>query len=173
MVNMGSAANFGWLKRSGWKYYVGEYKPRHLTHAGDLIITNTEQTWRQEIIGWPLLVPSDVSAALFTHHMFLVDFKPEHKWLRLPLWAHLYQPEVRAVLDGAVRGTTVANLPIDVVECLAFPAPGSDHPALAAAQALLESTWSSELAEAGLEDARDELLPLLMSGQVRTEDVAA
>ena len=30
MVNLGNAENFGWLKRSGFKWYVGPHKDRHL-----------------------------------------------------------------------------------------------------------------------------------------------
>ncbi|MFI5623431.1 restriction endonuclease subunit S [Nocardioides sp. NPDC051685] len=170
MVNMGSAANFGWLKRDGWKFYVGDYKPRHVARAGDLIITNTEQTWRQEIIGWPMLVPGDVREALFTHHTYLVDFTPEMRWMRLPLWAYLFTDEARARFNGSIRGTTVANLPIDVVENLVFPAPPEDHPSLRAAQSLLESAWADELAAADLTRTRDELRPLLMSGKVRVSE---
>jgi hypothetical protein len=170
MVNMGSAANFGWLKRDGWKYYVGDYKPRHIAHASDLIVTNTEQTWRQEIIGWPMLVPSDVPEALFTHHTYLVDFRPESRWLRLPLWAHLFTDPARSVIDGSIRGTTVANLPIDAIENLSFTAPPQDHPSICAAQVLLESAWGDEIAAIDASRARDELLPILMAGKVRVSD---
>ncbi len=173
MVNMGSAANFGWLKRDGWKHYVGDYKPRHVARGGDLIITNTEQTWRQEIIGWPMLVPSDIHEALFTHHTYLVDFSAESAWMRLALWAHLFTNEARAVLDGSIRGTTVANLPIGAVEALTFPVPTEDSTHLDAGRALLESAWADEVAQIEFSRTRDELLPLLMSGKVRvSEDLA-
>lgn len=173
MVNMGSAANFGWLQRGGWKHYIGEYKPRHIACARDLILVNTEQTWRQEIIGWPMLVPSDVSETLFTHHTNLVDFRPESAWLRLPLWSYLFTDQARSLIDGSIRGTTVANLPVDVIEGMTFPAPPQNHPSLLAAEALLESAWSDELAAEDLAHTRDDLLPLLMSGKVRASETMA
>ena len=172
MVNMGSAANFGWLKREGLKHYVGDFKPRHVARAGDLIVTNTEQTWRQEIIGWPMLVPSDVAEALFTHHTYVVDFEPQHRRHRLPFWAHLFTQDARARIDGAIRGTTVANLPPDAIENLEFPVPPAGHRSVQAAEALLEAAWADELAVADLTRTRDELLPLLMSGHVRVRPSA-
>lgn len=170
MVNMGSAENFGWLKRSGWKYYTGEHKERHLARGGDLLVTNTEQTWRNDIIGWPMLLPADVPAAIFTHHTYLVAFKPENAWMRLPLWAFLYSDEARSVLTGAVRGTTVANLPADAVEALSFPLPDSDDPALPAAQALLDCAWDAELAADSYRTVRGDLLSSMMTGRISCAD---
>ena len=57
MVNMGNAANHGWLKREGFKFYRGDHKSHHIAPAGSLIVTGVEQTWRNDIIGWPPLVP--------------------------------------------------------------------------------------------------------------------
>lgn len=170
MVNMGSAEDFGWLKRSGWKFYTGDFKPRHLAGARDLILVNTEQTWRQEILGWPLLVPGDVQEALFSHHTYRVAFKPGTEWMKLPLWAHLFTAEARSWIDGAVRGTTVANLPIGAVENLTFLVPGRLDPALKMAEALLELAWASEREVERLEGSRDELLPLLMSGRITVDE---
>jgi type I restriction enzyme S subunit len=173
MVNMGSAENFGWLKRSGWKYYTGEHKARHIAHAGDLVVMNTEQTWRNEILGWPLLVPDDVSQCLFTHHTYLVEFNAGSEWLRLPLWAHLFSLEARAELTSKVQGSTVANLPIEALADLRFPAPQQADPAIGIASKLLAAAWDAEREVARLSAVRDELIPLLFTGRVSVREVAA
>lgn len=170
MVNLANAENFGWLKRSGFKYYTGAYKSRHVATPGSLLIAGVEQTWRQEIIGWPMLLPFDVGETLFSHHVFLIDFRPEHAWLRLPLWAHLYTAEARARLEGMVYGTTVATLPAEALTGLEFPAPRPGDPVPEVADALLRRAWAAERESAALAALRDTLLPPLISGELRVRE---
>jgi type I restriction enzyme S subunit len=172
MVNMGSAANFGWLKRSGWKFYTGEYKPNHVARGGDLIITNAEQTWRNEILGWPLLVPSEVEACLFTGDMLLVDFSEDSEWMRLYLWAYLFTQDARDELEAQVQGSTVARLPVDAMSELRFPIGSEDDASLVAVADLLELVWHAELESELLASVRDELLPHLMTGAISVDAAA-
>lgn len=167
MVNLANAENFGWLKRSGFKYYTGPYKPRHVAAPGSLLIAGVDLTWKLGIIGWPMLLPDDVGPALFSHHVFLVDFHPEQAWLRLPLWAHLYTSDARARLEGMVYGTTVATLPTEALARLEFPAPRRDDPVLETAADLLRRAWAAERESVTLAALRDTLLPPLMSGELR------
>jgi len=173
MVNLANAENFGWLKRSGFKYYTGDYKPRHIAPPGSLLISGVEQTWRHEIIGWPMLLPDDIGPALFSQDVFLIDFKPEHAWLRLPLWSHLYTSDARARLESMVYGTTVARFPTEALTGLVFPAPPLDHPALGAADALVSRAWAVERETAALVALREALLPPLLSGELRVGDAEA
>lgn len=170
MVNMGNAANHGWLKREGFKFYRGDHKSHHIAPAGSLIVTGVEQTWRNDIIGWPLLVPSDVGDVLFTHHMFFVDFLPGNEWMRLPLWAHLYTPTARARLESMVHGTTVATLPPSALSELSFLSPPQGSPSVTAADAMIRCAWNLELESKQLAALRDALLPELLSGRVRVDD---
>lgn len=172
MVNLANAENFGWLKRSGFKYYTGPYKPRHVAQPGSLLVSGVEQTWRHEIIGWPILLPDDIGPALFSQDVFLVDFPPEWDWLRLPLWAHLYTAEARARLEGMVYGTTVARFPTEALAGLVFPAPPRRDPAIGTAADLLRRAWAAERESAALAALRDTLLPPLVSGELRVRDIA-
>jgi type I restriction enzyme S subunit len=167
MVNLANAENFGWFKRSGLKYYTGVYKPRHVASPGSLLVGGVDLTWRLAIIGWPMLLPEDVGPALFSHHIFLVDFRPEWDWLRLPLWAHLYANNVRAHLEGMVYGTTVAALPAEALTDLEFSATPRDAPALSAAKDLIRRAWAAEREAKALSALRDTLLPPLLSGELR------
>jgi type I restriction enzyme S subunit len=173
MVNLANAENFGWLKRSGFKHYTGAYKPRHVAQPGALLIAGVEQTWRNEIIGWPMLLPDDVGDALFSQDVFLVDFQPEHTWLRLPLWAHLYTFDARTRLEGMAYGTTVARFPSEALTGLEFPAPREGDPALDAADELLRRAWAAERESAALVTLRDALLPSLISGELRVREAAS
>jgi type I restriction enzyme S subunit len=170
MVNLANAAAFGGFKREGFKYYVGDYKPRHVAHGGDLLVANTEQTWRNEILGWPMLLPSDIHEALFTHHTSLLEFGAGNAWLRLPLWAHLFSADARARVEGMAHGTTVAAIPSDALMDMSFQAPPQDSPVLAEAQALIERSWAAERESAALAGVRDALLPELMSGRLAVRE---
>lgn len=170
MVNLANAENYGWLKRSGFKYYTGRYRPRHVAQPGSLLIAGVEQTWRHEIIGWPLLLPYDIGEALFSQDVFLVDFRPDHAWLRLPLWAHLYRSDVRSRLEGMVYGTTVARFPAEALTGLEFSAPRQHDPVLDAADGLLHRAWAAERETAALAGLRDALLPPLISGELRVRE---
>lgn len=170
MVNLANADNFGWLKRSGFKYYTGAYKPRHLASPGALLVSGVEQTWRHEIIGWPMLLPEDAGQTLFSQDLMIVDFAREKRWLRLPLWAHLFSPSARARVEGMAYGTTVARIPAEALTGLEFPAPAEGHPALVAAADLLRRAWLAERESETLSALRDALLPPLMSGQLRVRE---
>lgn len=169
MVNMGNAANFGWLKREGFKYYTGAFKPKHLARPGDVLVVNTEQTWRNEIIGWPLLVPSDVGDVLFTHHVFKAEFTPGFEALRLPYWASLFALRTRAMLDSMVYGTTVATLPAEALTRVEIRVPDSEM-VIDFASNLLERVWEAERETIELESLRDILVRELLSGRLRVRD---
>jgi len=170
MVNLANAAVFGGFKRGGWKYYKGSYKPRHIAHGGDLMVANTDLTWKLEALGWPILLPDDVREALFSHHISIIDFSPEWVHLRLPLWAHLFSREARLRIEAMAHGTTVAALPPEALTGLEVPVVDADLPAIAHAEALLRRGWAAEGESEALARLRDALLPALMSGELRVRD---
>ncbi|MCG8606946.1 restriction endonuclease subunit S, partial [bacterium] len=55
--NLNSVYEGGGYKHEGLKFYVGEYRDRHLVSAGDLIVTNTEQGFDRLLIGYAAIVP--------------------------------------------------------------------------------------------------------------------
>ncbi len=169
MVNLANAANFGWLKRSDFKHYTGAYKPRHVAPPGALLVSGVEQTWRHEILGWPMLLPDDIGPALFSQDVFIVDFRDD-AWLRLPLWAHLYTSAARERLEAMTYGTTVARFPTEALTGLAFPAPPPGSPVLDAAEQLVRRGWAAERETAHLAALRDALLPPLLDGRLRVRD---
>lgn len=170
MANLANAANFGWLKRSGFKHYTGAYKLRHVAPPGALLVSGVDLTWRLDIIGWPMLLPDDVGPALFSHHVFVVDFRDDNAWLRLPLWAHLYTSAARQRLESMVYGTTVATLPTEALAGLTFPALPPGSPVLDAAEHLVQRAWAAERETAQLAALRDALLPPLLDGRLRVSD---
>ncbi len=170
MVNLANAATFGGFKRTGWKHYTGPYQPRHVAHGGDLLVANTDLTWKLEALGWPMLLPDDVPEALFSQDVTRIDFAPEWRHLRLPVWAHLFTTEARQRVDGMAYGTTVARFPKEALTDLEVPVLPADAPVLRQAEALLQRAWAAERESEALVRLRDALLPGLMSGEIRVRE---
>ena len=55
--NLNSIYEGGGYKHLGIKYYDGDYRPRHLTVAGDVIVANAEQGHNRLLIGYAAIVP--------------------------------------------------------------------------------------------------------------------
>lgn len=114
-----------------------------MARGGDLLVANTEQTWRNEILGWPML---------------------------LPVWAHLFTREARQRVEGMAHGTTVARFPPEALTGLDVPILPASSPAIGQAEALLRRAWAAERESEALARLRDTLLPALMSGRIRVRE---
>lgn len=170
MIGLANAENFGWLKRSGLKPYSGPYKDRHVVPAGSLLVTSVEQTWSNEILGWPMLVPDDLAGSLFTQDLYAVRFRDEESWRTLPVWAAMFTRDSRAWLEGHVYGSTVARIPREAIEGLCVACPSRDSPTISLAEQLLRRAWAAELESRTLAALRDALLPELLSGRLRVPE---
>jgi type I restriction enzyme S subunit len=171
MVNLGCFPGRGLFNADRVKRYTGEYRERHLVHAGDLVVANTDMTQKRVIIGSPALVPELNGAKdfLFTHHVFAVRFKPGADVWRRYVYFTLLKPEFREIAEGFSTGTTVLALPRDGLVnyslCLPpLPLLGAFEkqvgPLLAAVDANLQQSRT-------LAALRDTLLPKLLSGELR------
>jgi hypothetical protein len=138
-----------------------------------LLVSGVDLTWRLRIIGWPMLLPADLGPMLFSQDIFLIDFRPEHSWLRLPLWAYLYSPEARARIEGMAYGTTVARFPAEALTGMEFRAPAPDDPALEAAEALLQRAWAAERETDAIESLRSAIASPLLAGELRVDQEAS
>jgi len=167
MVNLANADNYGWLKRSGTKPYSGPFKPRHIAKPGSLLLTGVEQSWSNEILGWPMLVPNDFGPALFSQDLFIVDFRPDFAWSRLPVWGALFETDSRSFLEGHTYGSTIARIPREAFENLVVRLPKEDDDAIERADASLRRAWAAETETLGVQDLRDTLVPGLFSGRLR------
>lgn len=170
MIGLANAENFGWLKRSGLKPYFGPHKDWHVVEGESLLVTSVEQTWSNEILGWPMLVPDDLAGALFTQDLYVIRFGPGEAWRTLPVWAAMFSPGSRAWLEGHVYGSTVARIPREAIEGLRVPFPPVDHPAIDIGRSLLQRAWSAEVESQTLAPLRDALLPELLSGRLRVPE---
>jgi type I restriction enzyme S subunit len=149
------------------KFYSGDYKERHLLKAGDLVVANTDLTQQRVISGRPALVPPELGAAIFTHHVTAI--RPiEDEALALPIWAQLNTPGFRERAEGFATGTTVAGLPVETL--LDFQVQIPNGGVIRDARELLQRVWAAEAESKSLTLTRDALLPELLSGRLRVKD---
>lgn len=176
MVNLGCFPGRGLFNAAKIKRYTGEYRERHLVHAGDLVIANTDMTQHRVIIGSPALVPKldGESKFLFTHHVFAVRFKPDTEVWRRYVYFTLLKPEFREIAEGFSTGTTVLALPRDglVNYSLCLPPLPLVEAFEKKAEPLLAAMHANDHQSRTLATLRDTLLPKLLSGELSVEDVS-
>lgn len=172
LVNLANFTTDGRFKRVRLKKYSGESRERHLVHAGDLLIANTDLTQRREILGQPVILGDLSGEALFSHHIYafrpLGDQGEEVMWI----YGGLRQAEFRARAETFASGTTVASLPQDAVLKHLLPWPSSEKRQgwSRLAGKLLASAWATAEESLGLVELRDALLPELVSGRLGLKD---
>jgi len=171
--NLNSIYEGGGYKRSGLKRYSGNFKERHVVHAGDVIVANTDLTWNFEVIASPALIPGHYGVGgLFSHHLYRVRPKRSSPLTPALVYLMLLAGPLRREVAGYANGTTVNMLPQDALERPRFRVPSFERareiellvtPLFARAEAA--ETESETLAE-----LRDALLPKLISGELRVRD---
>ena len=169
MISLASFGLDGRHKRSGEKFYIGPVRENAMLEEGDLVVANTDLTQRRELIARPLLVP--YARATSTHHTFQI--RTEDKARKAWIYGLLRSDKRRELLAAFSTGTTVSALPKDALANLSLPWPlPSQLTEWWAHASFLLSARKELLTEVSeLEKARDELLPLLMSGEAEVRDL--
>lgn len=172
LVNLKNFSVGGLFNAAGTKLYEGEARPHHWVLPGDLVVANTDLTQRREILGQPALVDCPEGSALFSHHVFAVREKDEPS-NRLWLFAALRSPQWRERAKSFATGTTVAALPRDAL--LTFEVPWPSEAVRQSWERGAEVLWKRLIAanheSLRLSELRDALLPPLLSGELRVNDV--
>ncbi len=168
MHNLNSIYEGGGYKYEGIKYYDGPYKDRHIVHAGDVVVTNTEQGHEHLLIGYPAIVPAHFGdSGIFSQHLYRLEIK---KRLTSPFLYHLLKThDVHEQIAGASNGSTVNMLPKDGIEWVRFRVPPRDtiNRFTTFATDMIEKQHKIVDQVRTLEQLRDTLLPKLMSGEIR------
>lgn len=167
MVNLANFAANGQINIRGLKHYIGEYKPKHILQARDLLVANTDLTQAREILGRGFLVPPRLAGAIHTHHTSLIRFDDDKNWMTFFVWAQLHSDEFRNRAKGFATGTTVAALPADALLDFEISIPDDASKVVSQAVPLLEHSWHLLDENACITAARDVLMSGLLSGQVR------
>ena len=173
MHNLNSVYEGGGYKYPGIKFYSGNFKERHLSIAGDIIVTNTEQGHEHRLIGFPAVIPAIYPEGLFSHHLYRLRRKVGSPLTQHTLYYLLMTPYVREQIISCANGSTVNMLKTAGLEIPRFVCPHSEL-----TTAYEEFTKPLHLRiEQNIQQAeelatiRDTLLPRLMSGKLRIPEM--
>ena len=172
--NLNSVLEGGGYKYEGIKFYTGEYKERHRVRPGDVIVANTEQGHGRLLIGFAAIAPAAYGTdGVASHHLFRLRSR-RASWLstRFVLFL-LNSGRMHDIVSGYANGTTVNMLPIDGVQRPLFAVPPR---ALTETFDLVVSCAENRREYAVRESriltvVRDSLLPRLVSGEVRVNEL--
>jgi type I restriction enzyme S subunit len=169
MNNLNSVYEGGGYKHEGIKYYNGEYKEKHLTKAGDIIVANTEQGHKHLLIGFPAIVPQYLGeTSIFSHHIYRI--RPNNRTYLKPQFIYylLLSSMIRETIIGCSSGTTVNMLKIDGLQIPKFTIP--TEKVLTNFSRVIENIWRKQellyKENQTLTQIRDSLLPRLISGKI-------
>ena len=165
--NLNSVHEGGGYKDDGIKFYQGDFKDRHITQPGDVLVTNTEQGHDRLLIGFAAIVPARFGEkGLFTHHIYRV--RPEgNSGLSPDFICHLLNTEsMHNTISGYATGTTVNMLPSDALRFPEVVLP--PEPVVKAFSKFSQTVRARQehihKERETLTGQRDCLLPILMSG---------
>lgn len=171
MKNIGRDGSF---QERGFKPLSGAPKASQVIENGDIVVSQTDLTQSRDVIARPVRIRRSGRVGELVASLDLVIVRPKHGATREFLHAVLSQPEFREHALGYCNGTTVLHMGTKALPEYKAPVPDVStirafseqvSPLLEAADGLLDEARD-------LKRTRDELLPLLMSGQVSPGEVA-
>ncbi len=172
--NLNSVLEGGGYKYEGIKWYVGDYAQRHLIRPGDVIVANTEQGHDCLLIGYAAIVPETFrSEAIYSHHLFRLQIR-DGSPLSADFVCRLLNTDLmHDTVSGYGNGTTVNMLPAQALEQPEFVRPPEQLISHFSRLAEIARKRCECLVEENrtLAALRDALLPRLLSGEVRVQNV--
>ena len=174
MHNLNSIYEGGGYKEDGIKCYNGDFKDRHVTRPGDVLVANTEQGHDRLLIGFAAIAPKHLGdEGLFSHHLYRV--RPNgSSGLSTDYLCQLFNTQsMHAVVSGYATGTTVNMLPFDAlrVPCVATPPTQLVNAFSGVAKSIRERQCLFITECKDLAVQRESLLPGLVSGLVMVDNV--
>ena len=175
MVNLKCILPNGGFKREGTKPYSGDYKLKHTTKPGDLVIANTDLTQAGNVIGSPAIVPNIQTDGdiLISHHLYAIRFIYNTQITKYFLYNLMLTHDFKSFAKGRANGTTVLGLAQDGVLDFSFAKPPKRL--LSQFEILIDSIYEVieiyERKNINLRRTRDMLLPKLISGELDVENI--
>ena len=166
-INLKCVDRFGGFRISGLKWFHGEHKAHHLVASGDIVIAVTDMTRDAIIVAQAARVPRTVGDNAI-YSMDLVKAIPrtnvEAEWF----YGMLRFSRFSAVVREEATGATVLHLKPKYIGNWAAVVPPSALRGRFSEQfsAILQQVDNLELQNANCAEARDLLLPRLVSGKI-------
>ena len=165
MVNLKSIRAFGGYNRNAEKRFVGKYKDEQSLNPGDLIMGVTDMTKERRLVGHTAIVP-DLGEPM-TFSMDLIKLLPINIQ-KSYLYSSLYYGGFSLKISPFANGVNVLHLKPEVMMSLQMLVPTEELMKLY--KQVFDPIQSKiELLQKQIDvlsEARDRLLPKLMSGEI-------
>lgn len=171
MVNLGNISPGGGYRPENIKYCKNVPHERYLAEPGDLVISHTDMTQDRDILGSPVVIPKfNVEHILFSHHLYAIrdtDLPIEY------LYYYFLSPYFKPKAESFASGTTVLSFSSKITSEVKIPIPSKEslESYLRIARPIFERREAIRREKELLLNLRDTLLPRLMSGEVRVNNI--
>lgn len=165
MVNLKNIRSFGGYNRNSEKYYVGEFKESQLLSSGDIVMGVTDMTQERRLVGHVAIIPRLHKPAIFSMDLIKLEPKNIPKYF---LYSALQYGDISRQIAPLANGVNVLHLKPDAMSNLEMLIP--DNSLMEQYQQIFSDLYEkietlSEQCDLATQ-ARDRLLPKLMSGEV-------
>ncbi len=176
LVTLKSIRRGGGYRADGLKPFVGEHRAEQEVRPGELVVAQTDLTQAADVIGKPALIQPSPDFDRLVASLDLLIVRPIEGLVPVEfLYLMFMQPEFQQHAYGHSNGSTVLHLGKNAVPTYRFqipPASVLDRFA-ALVRPLVQRAHHSEVEAGIIEQARDTLVPVLLSGEIRLGDAEA
>lgn len=173
MINLKNVSEGGGFQTEGYKYYTEDnIKDRYHIEKNDLVVAITEQTLDGSLIGSPALIPR-IEAEKSIISQDLAKIVPDE--IPKLFFYHLFNSDrFDDYTTSVATGTTVYHLSLTSIGEFKFALPSMDEISefVDAVEDFHEMKHNIIEETSRLEDIRNALLPKLISGEVRVNDIS-
>jgi type I restriction enzyme S subunit len=165
MVNLKNIQAFGGYKRDAEKRFIGEYKPEQTLQKGDLVMCVTDMTQERRLVGHVALIPDFNEPATFS--MDLIKIIP-YSIPIIYLYCAMRYGGISKQISPLANGVNVLHLKPDAMMGTMMVVPRKDliERFCPFVEEMTNKILKNQSQIRLLTEARDRLLPKLMSGEI-------
>ena len=165
MVNLKNIQAFGGYKRDAEKRFIGEYKPEQTLQKGDLVMGVTDMTQERRLVGHVALIPDFNEPATFS--MDLIKIIPYSVPI-IYLYCAMRYGGISKQISPLANGVNVLHLKPDAMMGTMMVVPRKDliERFCPFVEEMTNKILKNQSQIRLLTEARDRLLPKLMSGEI-------
>jgi len=174
LVTLKSFQRGGGYRQDGLKPFTGKYKPEQVIQPGELVISFTDVTQAAEVIGKPALVSANPDFQTLVASLDVGIIRPKDDRVNVPfLYLLLRNDNYQSHIYGYCSGTTVLHLNKSGVPEYEFtcPDPKIMKRFLKISKPIFDQIQINIEQSRTLAQIRDELLPKVMSGELRVDNI--
>ena len=174
LVTLKSIMRGGGYRPDGLKPYIGKYKPEQVITPGELVVSYTDVTQDAEVVGKPAIVQRDEKYQTLVASLDLGIIRPLESTVSVWfLYCLFRERHFQSYIYGYADGTTVLHLSKDGVPSYQFALPPEKIRCHfdSIVKPLFAKIESNENESRTLAQTRDTLLPKLLSGEIRVDNV--